>query len=57
MRDRVKVKSFKHLLLADDFGLAFFPRELWAERLVPSSEVVVQPALPDEAQEESCAGE
>lgn len=57
MRDRVNVKSFKHLLLADDFGLAFFPRPLWEERLVPSSEVVIQPALPDEAQEESCAGE
>ncbi len=57
MRDRVNVKSFKHLLLADDFGLALFPRGLWEERLVPSSDVVLQPALPDEAQEESYAGE
>jgi len=57
MRDRVNVKGFKHLLLADDFGLAFFPRALWEEGLVPSSEVVIQPALPDEAEEESCAGE
>jgi NAD(P)H-nitrite reductase large subunit len=57
MRDRVNVQSFKHLLLADDFGLALFPRGLWEEGLVPSSDVVLQPALPDESQEESYAGE
>jgi len=33
MRDRVNVESFKQSLLADDFGLAFFPRALWQERL------------------------
>ncbi|MBM3119357.1 MAG: NAD(P)/FAD-dependent oxidoreductase [Chloroflexi bacterium] len=39
MRDRVNVASFKRALLADDFGLAYLPRELWQERLgVVSSE-------------------
>ena len=38
MRDRVKVTNFRQALLADDFGLAYLPRELWQERLgaVPS---------------------
>ena len=38
MRDRVNVSSFRQALLADDFGLAYLPRELWQERLgaVPS---------------------
>jgi NAD(P)H-nitrite reductase large subunit len=33
MRDKVDVSSFKQSLLADGFGLAFFPRPLWQERL------------------------
>jgi NAD(P)H-nitrite reductase large subunit len=33
MKDRVKVTNFKQTLLADDFGLAYLPRELWQERL------------------------
>jgi NAD(P)H-nitrite reductase large subunit len=38
MRGMVKVDGFKHELLADDFGLAYFPAELRRERLgvVPS---------------------
>jgi len=33
MKDRVNVANFKQALLADDFGLAYLPRELWQERL------------------------
>ena len=33
MRDRTNVSSFKQGLLADDFGLAYFPEELRRERL------------------------
>jgi NAD(P)H-nitrite reductase large subunit len=33
MKDRVKVTDFRQALLADDFGLAYLPRELWQERL------------------------
>jgi NAD(P)H-nitrite reductase large subunit len=57
MRDRVNVESFKQSLLDDDFGLAFFPRALWQERLAPSSDIILHPALPIEAEEETFAGE
>lgn len=57
MRDRVNVESFKQSLLADDFGLAFFPRSLWQERLAPSPDIILQPFLPIEAEEETFAGE
>jgi len=33
MRDRLNVESFKQSLLADHFGLASFPRQMWQERL------------------------
>jgi len=57
MRDRINVESFKQLLLADDFGLAFFPRSLWQERLAPSPDIILQPFLPIEAEEETFLGE
>jgi len=57
MRDRVNVESFKQSLLADDFGLAFFPRALWQERLAPSPDIILQPAPYIEAEEETFAGE
>jgi NAD(P)H-nitrite reductase large subunit len=57
MRDRVNVESFKQSLLADDFGLAFFPRPLWQERLTPSPDIILQPSLPIEAEEETFLGE
>jgi hypothetical protein len=47
MRDKVNVGSFKQSLLADDFGLAFLPRESWLERLeIPTSTQVVSPTMP-----------
>jgi len=57
MRDRVNVESFKQSLLADDFGLAFFPRALWQERLALSPDIILQPTPPIEAEEETFAGE
>jgi NAD(P)H-nitrite reductase large subunit len=57
MRDRVNVESFKQSLLADDFGLAFFPRPLWQERLTPSPDIILKPSLPIEAEEETFLGE
>jgi len=33
MRDRIDVSGFKQALLAEDFGLAYMPREVWQERL------------------------
>jgi NAD(P)H-nitrite reductase large subunit len=57
MRDRVNLESFKQCLLADDFGLAFFPRALWQERLAPPSDIILQPGVPIQAEEETFAGE
>jgi NAD(P)H-nitrite reductase large subunit len=57
MRDRVNVESFKQSLLADDFGLAFFPRALWQERLALSPDIILQPTPPIETGEETFAGE
>jgi len=52
MRDRVNVSNFRQALLADDFGLAYLPRELWQERLgaVPSGSVSVV-GMPAKAEE------
>lgn len=57
MRDEVNVGSFKQSFLADDFGLAFFPRTLWQERLEAPPELLLHPILPIQAEEESFAGE
>jgi NAD(P)H-nitrite reductase large subunit len=57
MRDRVNVESFKQSLLADDFGLAFFPRSLWQERLALSPDIILQPIPPTETEEETFLGE
>ena len=57
MRDRVNVESFKQSLLADDFGLAFFPRALWQERLALPPDIMIQPILPIETEEETFLGE
>jgi len=57
MRDRVNVESFKQSLLADDFGLAFFPRALWQERLAPSPDITLQPVPYIEVEEETFLGE
>ena len=57
MRDRINVEGFKQSLLADDFGLAFFPRTLWQERLAPSPDIILQPVPYIEAEEETFLGE
>lgn len=57
MRDKVNVGSFKQMLLTDDFGLAFLPRAIWQEGLVPSPELILERVLPIEAEEETFAGE
>lgn len=46
MREQVNVSGFKHMLLAEDFGLVSLPRELWQERLgAAPSRLVPQPAV------------
>ena len=57
MRDKVNVGSFKQMLLMEDFGLAFLPRAIWQEGLVPSPELILERVIPIEAEEETFAGE
>jgi NAD(P)H-nitrite reductase large subunit len=57
MRDRVNVESFKQSLLADNFGLAFFPRALWQERLETPPRLLIQSALSIQTKEETFIGE
>ena len=38
MKDRVNVEAFKQVLIADNFGLASLPEEIWRPRLaIPAS--------------------
>ena len=52
MKDKVNVEAFKDTLVADDFGLASLPEEIWRKRLtIPPAEVssiVPQPEPPEE---------
>jgi NAD(P)H-nitrite reductase large subunit len=57
MRDKVNVASFKQSLLADDFGLAFFPRALWQERLETPPGVLLQSAPSIQTEAETFVGE
>jgi NAD(P)H-nitrite reductase large subunit len=53
MKDKINVEAFKETLVADDFGLASLPEEIWRGRLeIPPSEVasiVTPPEPPEEA--------
>ena len=40
MRDRVKVSSFKKMLLSDNFGLVSLPKELWQKRLEKDTAII-----------------
>jgi NAD(P)H-nitrite reductase large subunit len=57
MKDRINVAAFKETLVADDFGLASLPEEIWRERLqIPNAEVAsIVP--PPEPAEEAVIGE
>jgi NAD(P)H-nitrite reductase large subunit len=57
MKDRINVAAFKETLVADDFGLASLPEEIWRGRLqIPNAEVAsIVP--PPEPVEEAVIGE
>jgi NAD(P)H-nitrite reductase large subunit len=57
IRDKVNVESFKQLLLADDFGLAFLPQALWQERLEAPPELLLHSAISIQTEEETFMGE
>ena len=57
MKDRVNVNSFKEALVADDFGLASLPEQIWQEKLaIPPSVLTIAPT-PVEQPEEAVIGE
>jgi NAD(P)H-nitrite reductase large subunit len=52
MKDRVNVAAFKETLVADDFGLASLPEEIWREKLtMPPSEAASIVPPPEEPEE------
>jgi NAD(P)H-nitrite reductase large subunit len=57
MRDRVNVEGFKQSLLADNFGLAFFPRALWQERLETPPGLLLPSSLSTQTEEKTFNGE
>ena len=57
MKDRVNVESFKQSLLADNFGLAFFPRALWQERLETPPGLLLQSAASIQTEEKTLIGD
>jgi len=57
MRDGVNVESFKQSLLADNFGLAFFPRALWQERLETQAGLLLRSAISIQTEEKTLIGE
>jgi len=52
MKDRVNVDSFKEVLVADDFGLASLPEEIWRERLAIPPPELASSVTPVEQPEE-----
>jgi NAD(P)H-nitrite reductase large subunit len=57
MRDRINVESFKQSLLADNFGLAFFPQALWQERLEAPPGLLLQSVPSIQTEEKTFVGE
>jgi len=57
MKDRVDVSRFKEVLVADDFGLASLPEEIWRPRLAIPSSVLASSLTFVKPPEEVIAGE
>ena len=57
IKDKVNVDGFKQALIADDFGLASLPEEIWRARLEITPSGLISPAIPGEQPEEMIIGE
>jgi NAD(P)H-nitrite reductase large subunit len=57
MKERVEVDGFKQALVAEDFGLASLPEEIWRARLDMPTSGFISPAILREQPEESVLGE
>ncbi len=57
MKDRVNVEAFKQVLVADDFGLASLPEEIWRAKLAVLPSVLNISLTPAEQPKEALIGE
>jgi NAD(P)H-nitrite reductase large subunit len=57
MKDRINVAAFEETLVADDFGLASLPEEIWRDRLTMPPSEVASIVPPPEPAEEAIIGE
>ncbi|MFC1928602.1 NAD(P)/FAD-dependent oxidoreductase [Chloroflexota bacterium] len=57
MKDRINVEPFKQALVADDFGLASLPEEIWRPKLAIPPSVLASSVTSVEQPEEVFAGE
>lgn len=57
MKERISADSFKHELVADNFGLASLPEEVWRPKLELSSSELTAPVVSAEQPEELATGE
>jgi NAD(P)H-nitrite reductase large subunit len=57
MKDRVDVDGFKEDLVADDFGLASLPEEIWRPRLAIPPSLLASSVTPMEQAEEALVGD
>ena len=57
MKDRVNVEAFKQVLVADDFGLASLPEEIWRPRLAIPPSLLASSVTSVEQPEEALVGE
>ena len=57
MKDRINVEDFKKVLVADDFGLASLPDEIWRARLAIPASLLASSVTSVEQAEEALVGE
>ena len=57
MKDRVNAEAFKQVLVADDFGLASLPEEIWRARLAIPASLLASSVTSVEQPEEALIGE
>jgi len=57
MKDKINVENFKQVLVADDFGLASLPEEIWRPRLAIANSLLASPVTSIERYERALVGE
>jgi len=57
MKDKINVEDFKQVLVADDFGLASLPEEIWRPRLAVPNSLLASSVTSIERHERALVGE